>query len=119
VIASTSGPEQTAIGVIIGLVVLGLPLLSRYLVRLGRDLHDIKDVLITPSPTKLVPKPAKGLIDTVADLQVTVQAGVAGVGALIRDSQPDAGTTSRDALNRIETEQDRLREVEDGPTQVP
>jgi hypothetical protein len=86
-IASTSGFVQTMSGIIVGLVVVGVPLLIRFLVKLYNGQKKIMDVLITPEPTPLVPDPAPGLVDIVA--------------GLLRDSKPDDGTTGRDVLNTI------------------
>jgi hypothetical protein len=104
VLGEVSGPEQALVGVIVGLVVIGLPLLIRYLVRLGRGQERIMAVLITPEPTPLVPNPPKGLVDVVAGLVKTSKASLAGTAALIKDSKPNDGSTSRDVLDRIEAQ---------------
>lgn len=93
---------QVLIGVVVGLVVFGLPLLIRYLVRLGKGMERIMNVLITPDPTPLVPHPAPGLVDVVAGLVKTSNTNLRGTAALIRDSQPDDGSSSRDVLDRID-----------------
>jgi hypothetical protein len=101
------GPEQVVVGLVVGLVVLGLPLLIRYLVRLGRGQERIMAVLLGD------PLFGPGLVEKVKDLQRSVNVSVAGVGALVADSKPDDGTTGRDVLNRIEAEGVRLRDLDD------
>jgi hypothetical protein len=98
VLVGSSGPEQTLVGAVVGLVVVGLPILIRYLVRLGRGMDRIMAVLLGD------PLFGKGLVEKVADLQKTASVGAAGVGVLIKDSKPDNGSTSRDVLDRIEAQ---------------
>src|ERR1700678_920969 len=97
-----SGAGQVLIGIVIGLVVVGLPLLIRYLVRLGNGQERIMAVLITPDPTPLVPNPPPGLVDVVAGLVKTSRFTLEGTAALIKDSKPDDGSSSRDVLDRID-----------------
>jgi hypothetical protein len=59
-------------------------------------------VLITPAPTPLVPDPPKGLVDIVAGLVKSATLTQEGTTALLRDSKPDDGSSSRDVLNRID-----------------
>jgi hypothetical protein len=94
--------SQVAVGTIIGLVVVGLPLLIRYLVRLGKGVERIMTVLITPKPTDLVPNPPPGLVETVSKLVMAQTPNLRGTAALIRDSQPDDGSSSRDVLDKID-----------------
>ena len=105
-----SGVAQTLIGIVVGLVVVGLPLLIRYLVRLGKSMERIMNVLITPDSTPLVPHPTPGLVDVVAGLVKTSNTNLAGTAALIKDSKPDNGSTSRDVLDRIEKTQSQQGE---------
>ncbi|MHB2029658.1 MAG: hypothetical protein ACYCPT_12700, partial [Acidimicrobiales bacterium] len=49
------------------------------------DVHEIKDVLITPKPTSLVPNPPKGLIDVVSAHTHALAILLKGTEALIVD----------------------------------
>jgi hypothetical protein len=72
------------------------------------DVREIKEVLITPSKTPLNPRPQPGLIDVVASHGRMLSTLLTGTKALIADTKPNDGSTSRDALDRIEEEQARV-----------
>lgn len=74
------------------------------------DVHEIKATLITPPRTALNPRPNPGLIDVVDSHGKMLSTLLTGTKALIADSKPDDGSTSRDALERIEAEQLRVAE---------
>jgi hypothetical protein len=100
--AAQSGFNQLIIGIAVGFILLATPLLFKFLISLSRDVRDIKGVLITPEPTPLVPNPERGLVDKVADLMTKATLTASGTAALLRDSRPNDGSTSRDVLDRIE-----------------
>lgn len=106
-VAATGGSEQVLIGVIIGLVVVGLPLLIRYMARLGKKV-DRAIFILAGSDDPL--QPVKGLVEQVRDLAHVVGAGAQGVAELIKDSKPDNGSTMRDAVDRIEVQTQPLIE---------
>jgi hypothetical protein len=83
-----SGAGQALIGIIIGLVVVGVPLLIRFLVKLYNGQKNIMDVLTGADPTPLVPNPPPGLVEIVA--------------SLLKDSKPNNGSSGRDVLDRID-----------------
>lgn len=109
-LGTVSGPEQIGVGVAVGLIVIVMPLLARFLVGLSKDVHELKVAVVGEEATKYHPR-RPGLVEIVADMQRTVGATLTGTAALVKDSKPDEGSTSRDALDRIEIEQDRLRNL--------
>jgi len=113
---NASGFNQLIIGVAVGFILLATPLFGKYLSRLSKDVRDMKNVLITPDPTPLVPNPNKGLVDVVAGLVKSATLTQEGTKALLKDSKPDNGSTSRDVLNRIEAEQTRLADAPEDTT---
>ena len=100
--SAVNGWGQALTGIVIGLVVVGLPLLIRYLISLGRGMERIMAVLVTPAPTPLVPNPEKGLVDVVAGLVRTSRITLEGTATLIKDTKPNDGSASHDVLNRID-----------------
>jgi hypothetical protein len=109
VLAQTSGQEQILVAVVSGLLLLAIPLFVRFLAGITKRLdkltdtvEEVKGVLVTPAPTLLNPHPASGLIDTVAGLAKSSKINLEGTAALIKDSKPDDGSSSRDVLDRID-----------------
>jgi hypothetical protein len=70
--------------------------------------HEIKIVLVGEEKTPFNPNPKKGLITTVDGLVDTLQLNLTGTKALIVDSKPNDGSTSRDALDRIDEGMKRI-----------
>ena len=112
-------PAPTTVGATIGqivAIVVGALVVSviTYIFTKNRamysDVHEIKSVLITPPKTPLNPRPVPGLIDIVAGHGRMLNTLLTGTKALIADSKPNDGSTSKDALNRIEEEQSRVAE---------
>jgi hypothetical protein len=94
VLADTTPLVQVVIPVASALLLTLLTLVSRLVYNVVNDVHEIKDVLITPKPTQLVPKPPLGLVDQVA--------------LLVIDATPPNGdkSSSRAVLERIEAHVD-------------
>jgi hypothetical protein len=111
--ASSSGTTPFVQVIILVVAALAVSLIG-YVFKKNRgmytDLHDIKDVLITPKPSGLVPHPEPGLVEIVAGHTKTLNTLLKGTEALIVDKGTNDGSTSRDALNRIEEEQARVAE---------
>lgn len=84
-------------GVIVGVVLLLLPFIAKFLSGLSRDVHELK-VAVVGDPKYGI----RGLVKIVDDLVGTADLTQRGTAALIRDSKPDSGTTSRDVLDRID-----------------
>jgi hypothetical protein len=108
--ASNSPVVQVLVIVIAALVISIIGYVFKRNRSMYNDVHEIKDVLITPKPTSLNPNPPKGLIAVVADHTTTLAVLLAGTKELVADKAQNDGSTSRDALNRIEKEQVRVAE---------
>jgi hypothetical protein len=93
---------QVIIIVAAGLLVVAIPFALKAFRRLFNDVHDLK-VAVAGDPKYGVP----GLINTVRDLSDKMSLNLSGTTALIKDSKPDEGSSSRDALNRIEANQQK------------
>jgi hypothetical protein len=112
-VATGTGTVGVTVGQIVAMVV-GAFIVSAvtYIVTKNRsmyvDVHEIKATLITPAKTQLNPRPNPGLIDIVASHGRMLDTLLVGTKALIADSKPNDGSTSKDALNRIEREQTRV-----------
>lgn len=76
--------------------------------------RSIYSMLTTAKPTALEPHPPLGLVDVVADHGRKLDTLLTGTKALIVDTQANQGSTSRDALKRIEQEQRRVAEEHAG-----
>jgi len=72
------------------------------------DVREMKRALITEPVTPLNPNPTKGALDVIADHTRMLNTLLTGTKALITDSKPNDGESSRDALDRIEAEQARV-----------
>jgi hypothetical protein len=108
-----TGTVGVTIGQIIAIVVAAFAVSAiTFVVTKNRtmysDVREIKATLITPHRTPLNPHPPLGLIDIVASHGRMLNTLLTGTRALIADSKPNDGSTSRDALDRIEEEQSRL-----------
>jgi hypothetical protein len=108
--AGTPPVVQILILVVAGLAVSVIGYVFKKNSNMANDVRDIKDVLITPKPTGLVPRPPEGLVDIVAGHTRALDTLLRGTQALIVDKGTNDGSTSRDALNRIEEEQARVAE---------
>ena len=81
--ANSSALVQVVILVIAALAVSVIGYMYKRNRGMYNDVHDIKDVLITPKPTGLVPNPPTGLVDVVADHTRSLGALLSGTTALV------------------------------------
>ena len=83
--------------------------------QIADDVHEIKTVLTGAEPSGLVPNPPPGVVKSLNALEATVAGHTKSLGTLLRgtaaliaDSKPNDGSTSRDTLNIIVDEQNRV-----------
>ena len=100
-IAQESGIDQALIGTVVGLLVVCIPLGVRGFRRLVKDVHDLK-VAVVGEPANDYHPEVPGLVKIVDGIVTSQKANLQGTAALIRDSKPDDGSTSRDVLDRID-----------------
>jgi hypothetical protein len=100
-LAQTSGFTQAVVGTVVGLLVICIPLAARAFRRLVKDVHDLK-VAVVGEPANEYHGEVKGLVKIVDGLVDSQKANLRGTAALIRDSKPDDGSSSRDVLDRID-----------------
>lgn len=72
--------------------------------------NQLFDIMVTKEPTPLDPHPRKGVVDVVADHTKSLGALLDGTKELVADKAVNDGSSSRDALIRIEKEQVRVAE---------
>jgi hypothetical protein len=99
--------EQVLIIISGGLALIVLPFLAKIAYNLVHDVHEIKVVLVGEQPTPLNPSPPAGMISNVNKLMDLAGANLVGTKALIDDKTPNDGSSMRDAIDRIEVEQQR------------
>ena len=125
-LATISPVATVVVEVIAGLLVVGILAIGGYFLGKGRSYFEhakvtdrrfeeltaligtIAGVLSTPSPTVLNPFPPKGLIIQVREQGALLETIAEQVTQLVADSKPDAGHTSRDAVDRVAIEQGRV-----------
>lgn len=108
-IATVGGTVSQIIAIVVGaFLISGITYIFARNRAMYQDVSEMKRALITPTPSALQPHPQRGLVDVVADHTRKLNV-LLGVGkALVADSRSDDGATSRDAIDRIETEQARV-----------
>ena len=68
-----SGFAQIIVIVVAGVVLLLIPFVVKFLVRMSGDVSDIKDLLSGREPSRLEPEPPIGLVKTVDGLVTTAE----------------------------------------------
>jgi hypothetical protein len=100
-LAQESGVDQVLIGALAGLLVIVIPLGVRGFRKLIKDVHDLK-VAVVGEPANDYHPEIPGLVKIVDGIVTSQKANLQGTAALIRDSKPDDGSSSRDVLDRID-----------------
>ena len=85
-----------------GLLIVVIPLGVKAVARLTRRVDTITYVLTGRPSSKLEPHPPPGLVVIVNSLVDTAETTKTAAVALVKDSKPNGGLTSRDVLDRIE-----------------
>jgi len=86
--SSTPAWEQVLVIVVGGLLMIGIPILIRFLSRISSDVHYLIVAWVGEKPSRRNPHPKPGMM--------------ASVDRLVKDSKPGDGTTSRDVIDRID-----------------
>ena len=116
---NTSPLTQVLVLVIAALVVALVTGIVSYVLRKNRemyrrnlaianDVHEIKVVLTGRPPTDLDRSPPAGLVEVVAGHTKTLATLLRASATLIADTKPNDGSSTKDTLNVIVAEQDRV-----------